>query len=338
MLTPILIGLSLFAGQHSDKDHCPPMVQIRIGGDRECAARPNYDQVDHRDYDALLHTYVDCQGMVNYAAWKCDSEAMGRLYDYLVSLGCVDVADPSASREGEIAFYINAYNALVLYGILQEYPTPSIQKHQRGKDGYHIFDDLLLWIDGEYLSLNDIEHGILRTLEEPRIHFAIVCAALDCPRLRQEAYVPGRLEEQLCDNAVDFFAASHRFRITAWKKTVYLSSILRWFGEDFGTCESEILARIMPYLPCDARDWLATHPCPKVKYLGYNWALNDACPSLHIKLGGVPYRMYAAIEPCLRPWTEKAAEDTVEESLDEEIPAEDAAASEPVDHTTDPSD
>lgn len=323
MLCPMIIALALLhGGVDTSKDICPLSKKIRIGGAQTCGQRPSYDQFDHSDFNSLLRQYVQCDGMVNYAEWKCNPESMGRLYDYLVQLGCVDTASESATKEGEIAFYINAYNALVLYGILEEYPTPSIQRHQRGKDGYRIFDDLELWIDGEYYSLNGIEHDILRSLEEPRIHFAIVCAAFDCPRLRNEAYRADRLEEQLCDNAIDFFSASRRFSISKLKKTIYLSSILRWFGEDFGTCEREILVAIFPYLPCEARDWIASHPCPKTKYLGYNWALNDACPSTHIKFGGIPYRIYAHIEPHIRTWQK---EPTTETSGDEANPAIDAA-------------
>lgn len=309
MLGRLLVGTIALAFGGADATPPPEHVtKIQIGNAPPPGSdgRPNYDRFDHAPFDALLHEFVDGDGMVHYRAWKHDPSAMGRLHEYLIALGQVDTRDPDASKAGEISFFINAYNALVLYGILMEYPTASIQRHNGPKSDYRIFDDLELWIDGEYLSLNAIEHDILRNLEEPRIHFAIVCAAYDCPRLRAEAYRGATLEAQLTDNALDFFAAPRRFSVHPLTHSVHLSSILRWFGADFGASEAQMMAAIGPYLPPAAQKWLARYPCPKVRYLGYNWSLNDACPSLKIRLGGIPHRLYAHFEPVIRPWRHQA--------------------------------
>jgi hypothetical protein len=307
MSRTLLVVLSLLvASLYSAASHCsarePDRVEecrskVRVGQLCGVHPRPNYDAIDHSRFDGLLRRFVDCRGMVCYQAWKADSDAVAQLHDYLGHLGCVDTKSESASVAAKLAFYLNAYNALAIWGILQEYPTVSIQTHNRKKACYRIFDDLEVWIDGEYLSLNRIENDVLRPLKEPRIHFALVCAAKGCPRLRNEAYLASRLEQQLTDNAQDFFAWRGRFRVCRLTGTVHLSPLLKWYGKDFGKDEQAIVAAVFPFLPCEAREWLRSHPCWKVKYLGYDWGLNDQCPTAHVRLSGVGYSVYAKVEP-----------------------------------------
>ena len=313
LATTMFYSRSASASTESD---CPrPCVRkLRVGGSCDSLERPNFDEVDHCLFDDLLRRFVDCNGRVCYRAWKRDCAAVDRLHTYLVSLGGVDALDPTASRAGKLAYYINAYNALVLWGILEEYPTASIQRHNRKGAEYRIFEDLELWIDGEYLSLNDIEHGVLRTLEEPRIHFALVCAARGCPRLRNEAYVADRLDEQLTDNALEFFSHRNRFRVCRHTGTVRLSPILKWFAEDFGVCDAEVLLAIAPWVPCRDRQWLLCNPCARIKYSGYNWALNDDCPMLAVRLGALPYCLYGGFEPFLKRFPFVATDEAASES------------------------
>ncbi|MCI0459445.1 MAG: DUF547 domain-containing protein [Gemmataceae bacterium] len=274
--------------------------KVRLGQNEAAHARPNYDAIDHSRFDILLRRFVDCRGMVCYRAWKADHDAVAQLHDYLCYLGGVDTKSESASVAAKLAFYLNAYNALTIWGILLEYPTVSIQVHNRKGACYRIFDDLELWIDGEHLSLNRIENDVLRPLRESRIHFALVCAAKSCPRLRNEAYLACRLEQQLTDNGLDFFACRGRFRVCRLTGTVHLSPILKWYGKDFGNDEQAVVVAVLPFLPCEAREWLLGHACWKVKYLGYDWGLNDQCPTACVRLGGVGYSVYAKAEPRAR--------------------------------------
>jgi hypothetical protein len=274
--------------------------KVRVGQPGSAHGRPSYDAIDHSGFDSLLRRFVDCRGMVCYRAWKADHEAVAQLYDYLCYLGCVDTKAESASVAAKLAFYLNAYNALTIWGILQEYPTASIQAHNHKEACYRIFDDLELCIDGEYLSLNRIENDVFRPLKEPRIHFALVCAAKGCPRLRNEAYLACRLEQQLTDNAADFFASRTRFRVCRLTGTVHLSPILKWYGKDFGNDEQAVVAAVLPFLPCEDREWPLGHSCWRVKYLGYDRGLNDQCPTACVRLAGVGYSIYAKTEPGLR--------------------------------------
>ena len=230
------------------------------------------DQIDHSSYDSLLQKYVDKDGMVNYAAWQRNSADRKLLGQYLVQLS---QASPSikSSREGQLAFWINAYNATTLEGMLQEYPTSSIRNHTAKIACYNIWKDLPLLVGGKPHSLEAIEHQVLRKMGEPRIHFAIVCASVGCPRLLNEAYVPDRLEEQLAMNSRDFFARSQNFHVDA-NGTMHVSAILDWFGDDFGATQQAQLTFLQKYLPEDAQR-LAVNPRAKVTFQEYNWSINE---------------------------------------------------------------
>jgi hypothetical protein len=274
-------------------------TKIRIGGSG-VGPQVSFDQLDHSAYERLLQRFVDCKGQVCYRAWRRDCTALAELHGYLESFGRVDLDRP-ASNEGRIAAYINAYNALAIYGILHDYPTASIQLLNRKSSSYRVFDDLELWLDDDYYSLNAIEHELLRPLGEPRIHFALVCAAKGCPRLRNEAYTAERLEGQLADNTADFFARRSRFRIHRLGQTVKASPILGWYRDDFGESDAAVLAAVFEYLPARHQQWLAGHPCARIKHMGYNWGLNDRCPTFGIWLGRIPFALYALFEPLTRP-------------------------------------
>jgi len=152
------------------------------------------DQIDHRSWDALLKRYVNQRGNVDYQAWKQSAADQRALDAYLAHLSS---ANPNAQALGaaKLAFWINAYNAVTIKGILREYPTSSIRNHTAKLFGYNIWDDLLLTVGGKPYSLNHMEHEVLRKMGEPRIHFAIVCASISCPRLLNEAYTASRLEQ-----------------------------------------------------------------------------------------------------------------------------------------------
>jgi hypothetical protein len=214
---------------------------------------------------------VDDNGLVAYAAWKQKDEAT--LEAYLAGIGTVD-PDRLSDAPERLAFWINVYNALTIKGILHFYPTKSIRDHVSVL-GYNIWKDFRITIDSRSYSLDDIEHRILRKMDEPRIHFAIVCASIGCPRLLNEAYTGNRLEEQLVRNTRAFFADPNKFRIDRTKRTVWMSTILDWYREDFGKNQQDRLMFIKPYISNDKdRDFLDEREL-KVKYFDYDWNLND---------------------------------------------------------------
>ena len=227
--------------------------------------------ISHSDFDALLKKYVDDNGDVNYTDWKKDD--LDTLKIYLESYASAD-PDKKSSKNHQLAFWINAYNALTIHGILDKYPTSSIRNHTAKVFGYNIWKDLKVTVGDSAYSLDQIEHEILRHMDEPRIHFAIVCASHSCPKLLNEAFDAHNLDAQLDKNAVDFFANPENFTLQGNK--VKLSSILDWFGEDFGNNKLEVLESILDYIPEDDADAIADNEGTlKISYLPYSWKLND---------------------------------------------------------------
>jgi len=236
------------------------------------AGRVHLDQVDHSTWDRLLKKHVDDDGLVDYQAWKNSKDDVAALKKYLATLSRADTR-AQASKAGRLAFWINAYNALTVHGILEVYPTTSIRNHTAVAFGYNIWKDLLLPVSDGKHSLEDIEHKILRKLNEPRIHFAIVCASIGCPRLRNEAYTQATFEAQLADNTRDFFSRKRNLQIDPRRRVIHVSSILDWFSEDFGPTPQEGLAGLAEYMPDSAAQFVRQKNI-SVRYLEYDWNLN----------------------------------------------------------------
>ena len=230
------------------------------------------DDIDHSVWDKLLGKYVS-DGMVNYRSWHNSKADRQRLNGYLSHLSTASLAR-RASHASKLAFWINTYNALTIHGILREYPTTSIRNHTAKLFGYNIWNDLQIYIGGMPHSLEQIEHQILRKMNEPRIHFAIVCASIGCPRLLDQAYTAEEIETQLEDNAREFFLHRRNFRFDVSANRVYLSSILKWFAEDFGVDQATQLRTISKWLPKKHSAIISTGN-PSVGYLAYDWNLNE---------------------------------------------------------------
>ena len=268
--TLVFVGVVVF----SFANVCEAGSKVKVGRSWPAARRVSIDTVDHAAFDALLSKYVDRRGMVAYSKWKASATDVAALDGYLVALSQADRFRP-AGRSAKLAFWINAYNAVTIKGILREYPTTSIRNHTAKLVGYNIWDDLLLTVgDAEY-SLNDMEHKVLRKIGEPRIHFAIVCASISCPKLRSEAYTATKLDKQLSANARDFFADRGKFQYDARDGRISVSPILKWFAEDFGANTAAQMAGIASYLPAPEAEKLARSGRARVSYLDYDWGLND---------------------------------------------------------------
>lgn len=248
-------------------------ADVFLGVETPANGRVSLDEIDHSTWDGLLKIYVNDRGQVDYRGWKASADATRQLDEYLAMLSTGD-ADGVAPSEAKLAFWINAYNAVTVKGILREYPTTSIRNHTAKLWGYNIWKNLKLRVDGQTPSLEDIEHKTLRPMGDPRIHFAIVCASIGCPRLLNEAYVADRLDEQLDSNAENFFAQPQNFQADPLAKQIGLSSILKWFGEDFGTNQAAVLKRVSGWLPTEAARGLAADHSVQVRYLDYDWDLN----------------------------------------------------------------
>ena len=211
---------------------------------------------DHSVWNALLKKHVSGEGNVDYKGFKNDYP---RLLNYIGVLGESSPND-SWSREETLAYWINAYNALTIDLIIRYYPVKSIKN----------IDDpwkQRLWKkDGKWFTLDEIEHEILRKMNEPRIHFAIVCASFSCPKLLNEAYLPSKLEEQLTMATKSFLADPQRNSISENK--LELSKIFKWFSKDFKKGGS-LIDFVNRYTE------VTISPDAKISYKDYDWALNE---------------------------------------------------------------
>jgi hypothetical protein len=246
---------------------------VTLGKQVATSRQVSMDDVDHAQWHTLLQKHVNSDGNVNYAAWLKSAADMQALDEYLNHLSTAS-RTKGASRNAQLAFWINAYNAVTVKGILREYPTSSIRNHTATLLGYNIWKDLQLIVGGKPHSLDAIEHRILRPMNEPRIHFAIVCASRGCPRLLNAAYTSDQLERQLTENAKAFFASSDKFSVDAAGTAVAVSPILDWFAADFGSSPEARMQFIAPFVPAEARSVVLSKGV-RIRFLDYDWSLND---------------------------------------------------------------
>jgi len=231
----------------------------------------------HSAWNEILKEAVVTKGAkssVRYAALK---QGPKRLESYIHSLSDVTKEQYDKFSESEkLSFLINAYNAFTLTLVVNNYPVSSIKKIGGWFSTPWKIQFFKLF--GELHSLDDIEHGMIRKwFNEPRIHFALVCAAKSCPPLRNEAYVADRLEEQLSAAARNFLTDRDRNYFDAPTGIVYLSSIFQWYGDDFNKTyrsAKQFIATVMAGSKIEEIK-IANEDTP-IEYLSYDWALNDA--------------------------------------------------------------
>lgn len=263
----------------------PPLSKV------EPAASPSKETSFTLPYAQLLQQFVDAPGHVAYREMKKNPQKLSQFVKELAQLS--PSAFQSFSREEKLAFWINAYNALVLQLIVTHYPIHSsfFASLRFPRESIQqipgAFDHPRFTVMGKKMSLDQIENDILRQkFHEPRIHMALVCAARSCPPLRQEPYQAKKLDAQLNDQAARFLQDPTRFRISTAKKRIYLSSIFKWFGGDFipsyapkkptarSRKEEAILHFILLHLPPSKRPYLKD-PSFSIAYLPYDWSLNE---------------------------------------------------------------
>ncbi len=246
----------------------------------------------YEPYAAALANHVDNRGMVNYRSLKADS---GDLDAFAASLARVRPEQfESWTEPQKVAFWINAYNALTLEAIVRNYPIQSslVRSLVYPKNSIRqipgVWDELRFAVVGREMTLDEIEHATLRAkFNEPRIHVALVCAAMSCPPLRRAPYTGEQLDRQLDEQARIFLGGPHGLRINRNEGKVYLSSVFKWFAEDFvktyatsekfaGKSDTEraVLNFVSRYVSEADRDFLVSGRY-QIEYLGYDWSLNE---------------------------------------------------------------
>lgn len=228
---------------------------------------PAADPVDHSIFDRLAKKYINEKGLVNYKGFKSEQKELKKYLDLLSA----NPPGSNWSQNEQIAYWINMYNANTIELILEHYPLKSI------KDiGSKIQIPFVTtpWaikfipLGNEKISLDNIEHGTLRKkFDDKRIHFALVCAARSCPRLRNEAYTGSKLDAQLDDQGTDFLNNPAKNAITPQKAS--LSKYFDWYKGDWKDNGKSIEYWVNRYSKTKiSKD-------TDISFMDYNWALNE---------------------------------------------------------------
>ena len=252
----LLIGLTM-AGTLAFRE--PRFVSVTS----VVAAEP----VSHAIFDQLAKKHVDGKGLVNYKGFKSDEKQLKTYLDLLAKNPPTD----KWTQDEQIAYWINAYNANTIQLILNYYPVKSINDIGRSIKIPFVntpWDIKFIKVGGDTYDLNRIEHGTLRKkFNDKRIHFALVCAARSCPKLRNEAYTPAKLDAQLDDQGSDFLNNPAKNVITPQKAS--LSKYFDWYKGDWKEDSKSVEYWVNKYAKTKI------NKDTQISFLDYNWSLNE---------------------------------------------------------------
>jgi hypothetical protein len=218
----------------------------------------------HKDWTSLLKKYVNKKGDVNYKGFIKDSFALNKYLQLLSN----NAPDSTWTKNERFAYWLNAYNAFTVKLIVQNYPLKSIKDIGSAATNNSPWDKKFFTIGQKTMTLNIIEHEILRKqFNDPRLHFAINCASYSCPKLLNNAFEALTLDTQLNERARDFINDTTKNMLE--EKKVQLSSIFLWYGADF----TKVGLSKIDYL--NKFSVIKIDTSATVSYLKYNWALNE---------------------------------------------------------------
>ena len=226
----------------------------------------------HADWSRLLGKYVqvsaDGLNRFDYGSLQANAADSAALDSYIDGFATLDIS--ALPRPEQYVAWVNLYNALTVQYIRDRYPTKSI------RSGYIIgpWKRVFAIADGEKISLNDIEHKVLRKQwSEPRTHYAVNCASYGCPNLKTTAWEAATLEEDLTQAARDYI--NHPRGVTIRKDgRLKVSTIYKWFKKDFGKSEANIIAHIRQYASPELQAQIDANP--DIRNYAYDWSLNGA--------------------------------------------------------------
>ncbi len=265
LLALLLLGSALYAsslGPRLAYLFGPPPAKLQ----ERFADATGTARFDHSAFDGLLGRHVDSAGFVDYDGLAKESKLLD---EYLSGVAAAALDD--LGRDERLALLLNSYNAFTLRLILDNRPLASIQDIPADRR----WDDVRWVLGGKTYSLNQIEHEQVRpNFKEPRIHFALVCAAVGCPPLRNEAYAADRLDAQLQSQSVYVHTHARWFQYEAGAGHVQLTKLYDWYGGDFEQVAGSVLDFAAEY-SADLRAAIEGGTRPEESFLEYDWALNS---------------------------------------------------------------
>ncbi|HEX6840629.1 MAG TPA: DUF547 domain-containing protein [Stellaceae bacterium] len=231
-------------------------------------------RVDHAAWDRFLAQYLvpGDDGVNRFAYARAKASGRALLDDYIATLEAVPVS--RLGRGEQRAYWINLYNAVTTRIVLEHYPVRSIRDISLGPGLFSFgpWDAKVVTVEGERLSLNDIEHGILRPIwRDPRLHYALNCAAVSCPSLAPSAFTAANTERLLDDAARAYVNDPRGVRIA--QGTLTVSSIYLWYRADFGDGDAAVIDHLKRYAAPALKAELARFRAPD--HYAYDWDLID---------------------------------------------------------------
>ena len=263
-----LIGAAVFAAA------CGAPEPEEIEG-WDASDESSVERIDHAAWQDILDRYVapDSSGvnLVDYEALAANAEDAAKLADYLDRLQELDPRD--FNRAEQMAYWINLYNALTVQVVLDGYPVDTIRDIHEGVVPYTgPWDDVHARVAGEDLTLNHMEHGILRPIwQDERIHYAVNCAAYGCPHLLDAAFTAENTEALLETGARDYVNNPRGVDVVD-EDFIVISSIYDWYAEDFGNTEETVKEHLIEYAEADLAELLKGFE-GFIEY-DYDWSLN----------------------------------------------------------------
>ena len=240
---------------------------------RRSWAEVGTDQALYNPWARVLAGYVDEEGLVDYTG--LGGEGYDDLKTFITTIGSTD---PSGLSETErLAFWINAYNAITVYQVVQRYPIESVREVGILLGFVGGFFKQEYRVANQERTLDNIEHDILRpTYNDPRVHWALVCAAFGCPRLLRRPYVATDLDPMLTELSFEFMASPRALHIDDDNVILWVTSYFDWYGGDFEVKAGSIIDYILAHAPTDKAAWIREHrDAMQVEFIDYDWTLND---------------------------------------------------------------
>ncbi|MBT8333474.1 MAG: DUF547 domain-containing protein [Desulfobacterales bacterium] len=266
-------------------------TSIRPASTMGTAVNAPQAQFSYTSYATLLRTNVSERGLVDYQALSKNQQELDRFYAQIAQQSPDSHPHLFPTQHDQLAYWINAYNATVIKGVLEYYPISSVEAVKPpallfffpSKSGFFFFNRFIY--GGRETSLYYLENKVIRErFEDPRFHFALNCASSSCPKLPRTPFLPETLAKQLDQETRRFINNEQNVRFDATNQTLYLSAIFKWYEEDFShwlhahhpelspTLTSYVLLYFDPETAASIKREQAEL---KIEFIDYDWALND---------------------------------------------------------------
>lgn len=223
--------------------------------------------------EQVLKRYRDSSGNVNYFSLIADASITA----FAESLATYDLSTLD-TRERKIAFWINCYNSLSIYGVIQKLKSDPDFVKKGNKSWFQrvrFFALKKFNVGGKQFTLREIENNIRNDYKDPRIHFALTCSSMGCPVLKDGRYSAENIDVELDEAAKLYLSSPAGAKIDEHKNTLYLSMVFKWYKKDFESTGKLVPEFVLQYVPDALKEYLEAHLTDiKIKYLDYDWSLN----------------------------------------------------------------